>query len=619
MRHPAFLVFASFSVALVTIGCGGDGPPGGTGGSGGSGATGGSGVALMLQVPTVPEVQEDCAGAFDTSAPPVGEPATFTIDGDRAIVRGTLGPTTPERLQAVLDDNPGLRTLVLANVPGTVDAVQSDEAARMGRRATLATCVPSDGYIASGAVDLFLAGAIRQVNPSYGGIGVHGWITEQCLPTGMCPLAAGEEGCVVGSTLAMDDPQHDPFLDYYEDIAIDESLYWWIFDRGPNFCDPHFMTPGDVEAQKFETTNACTDAATGSICNIPPGAFTGSCRGCFLDEPTLSCDCQGPSGSLQATSIDVTTCAGGTIDNCGGVLMCGECEGGGPSLFNIEWDADVDLTLLVTDPENRTIQPGGSNQTPNCTASEDMTGGAGSVESVDCESPIEGVYQVQVQQNPAADSQDFTFVSPRPAAGPVSAPYAVAGTEDIYALVSDTLELELSWTLHHNLELILVDPDGMRAVTPHGTGFDPLPGCTTSADNTGSDVFESVHVETISCTGLAPGNYQVEVENPGGGSVLNVSYTVAIGDGNGSEVEISTTVRANTRREHELVVLGLAGVVDDVECTMDAQCQQPADPCREAVCDGSNTCVQQDAGPGTFCSLDGGGTGACQAGRCLPL
>jgi hypothetical protein len=575
MHRFTFLVFSCLSAALATAGCGGDGSPNTSGGSGGAGGTG---PALMIQVPTVPEVEEDCEGAFDTSAPPPGEPATFTLDGDRAIVRGTLGPTTPERLQAALDANPDLRTLVLANVPGTVDALQSDEAARMGRRANLATCVPADGYIASGAVDLFLAGAIRRVHPSYGGIGVHGWITEACLPTGMCPVAADEEGCVIGSTLAMDDPQHDPFLDYYADIAIDESLYWWIFDRAPSFCDPHFMTPGDVETQQFETINACTDAPSGSICNIPPGDFTDSCRDCFLDEPTLSCDCEGPSGSSQATSIDISTCAGNTIDNCGGVLSCGDCEGGGPSLFNIEWDAAVDLDLLVTDPENRTIQSGGPNQTPNCSASEDVTGGAGSVESIDCQSPAEGVYHVQVQQSPATDSQSFTFVSPKPATGQVSAPYSVVETKDIYALVSNTLELELAWNIHHNLELILVDEDTMRAIAPRGTSFDPLPGCTASADNTGADIFEGTHVETISCSGLAPGNYQVEVQNPGGGSVIEPGYTVAIGDGNGSEVEIQDMVYATTRDEHELFVLGLAGVVDGVECTMDgavpAACQR---------------------------------------------
>ncbi len=538
----------------MSLGCGDDGPP-----MPGTGGMGGTDAALQVLVPTLPEVEEHCAGMFDTSAPPVGEPATFTVDGDRAIVRGTLGPTTPELLQAALDENPDLRTLVLTNVPGTVDAVESDEAARMARSANLATCVPETGYIASGAVDLFWAGAIRKVHPNNQGVVVHGWITEQCLPTGECPASLGEEGCVVGADLPMDDPLHDPFLDFYEDVGVDEAWYWWIFEQAPIFCNPLFMTAEQVSTWGLETSNACTNAPSSAICNMPPGEYTETCRSCFFDEPTLSCECEGGSG---ASSIDVTTCAGEPIDNCGGELACGDCDQVAFDLFRIEWDAAVDLDMRVIDPEGRTIRPGGVNDTPNCSASADSTGGAGSEESVGCETPIEGIYQVEVLQSPPGSSQEFTFVSAEPSAGPVSAPFAVTSQKDIYVAVSDDLELELTWTIHHNLELILVDEDTMRAVTPHGTLFDPIPGCTVSADNTGSDVFESPHRETISCTGLAPGNYQVEVQHPGGGPVFEINYTVRIGDGHGSNVDVMDVVVANTRDEHELMALGLDGVVD---------------------------------------------------------
>jgi hypothetical protein len=614
MRLGRCTLTASFLLLLVS-GCGDDGSTSGAGATGGGDGTGGSGVALQILVPTVPEVDEHCAGAFDTSAPPVGDPATFTVDGDRAIVRGTLGPTTPERLQAALDANPNLRTLVLANVPGTVDSVESNEAARMARKANLATCVPDTGYIASGAVDLFWAGAIRKVDRNYRGVVVHGWITEQCLPSGECPASLGEEGCVVGADLSMDDPQHDPSLDYYADVGVDESWYWWIFEQAPVFCDPLFMTPADLGTWRLETNNACTEPRAGAICNVPPGRFTETCRSCFFDEPTLSCECEGGAGT---SSIDITTCSGGPIDNCGGELACGECDQAPLDLFGIEWDASVDLQLLVTDPLGRTIQPGGVNETANCSASRDATGGPGSAESIGCENPIEGVYRVEVRQSPAGSAEEFTFTSSKPAAGPVSAPYSVADRKDVYALVSDTLELELTWEIHHNLELILVDEDTRRAVAPRGTAFDPLPNCTTSADNTGSDVFESPHRETISCTGLDPGNYQVEVQNPGGGPVFEVGYTATIGDGGGSSVGIMDAAVANTRDEHELIVLGLTGVIDGAECTIDDPCDQPTDPCRVAICDASNACIERDSDPGTPCNLGGGALGFCQDGTCLP-
>ena len=153
MRLYRFLVPFYLMVTLALAGCG-DGGSLGVGGMGGSGGAGGAEL-VPLRIPTVVEVQEDCAGVFDTSRPETGEPATFEPDGFRAVVRGTLGATTTERLQALLDEHPEVRTLVLANVPGTNKAEVSLEAARLVRSARLATCVPEDGTITSGAVDLF--------------------------------------------------------------------------------------------------------------------------------------------------------------------------------------------------------------------------------------------------------------------------------------------------------------------------------------------------------------------------------------------------------------------------------------------------------------------------------
>jgi len=68
-----------------------------------------------------------------------------------------------------------------------------------------------------------------------------------------------------------------------------------------------------------------------------------------------------------------------------------------------------------------------------------------------------------------------------------------------------------------------------------------------------------------------------------------------------------------------LITLGLAGVVEGIECTMDTQCVQPTAACREAVCDGAtNACVQTTAADQSPCSTDGGAVGRCQQGQCIP-
>jgi len=567
----------------------------------------------MVQVSTVLELEEDCAGTFDTSPPAVGDPATFTVDGDRIIVRGTLGPTTPARLQAALDDNPDARTLVMTNVPGTVDSVESDIAARTIRRANLATCVPDTGFISSGAVEFFLAGSVRRVAPNNQGVVVHGWITEQCLPTGECPEVEGAEGCVRGADLSMDDPQHEPFLELYRDLGLPSDFYFWIFDRATSFCQPHFMTDADLEQFSFDTSNACIDSLPGAICNTPPGLFTESCRNCFFNEPTLQCDCQDLAGGLSTTSIDVSTCDG-LVSNCGGELSCEACDLG-TGLVSIAWDGDANLDLILTDPEGRSIRPGGPNETDNCTASADATNGPGASEAISCVSPSEGVYLARVEQNPPGETEAFTFERGAPASGPISVSAEVVAARDIVALVGDSIALELTWTVNDNLELILVDEETMRAVTPHGTGFDPLPDCAVSADNDGSDVFESPKRETISCTGLDIDNYQIEVESPGGGVAFDIPYTLQVSDGKGSAVTIEQMVRPATRRELDLVVLGSAGIVDGIECTVELDCDAPAATCRVAVCE-ANACVEEVASDGFPCRDSEGAVGACFGGDC---
>jgi len=353
--------FACIAALVALAGCGGDQPPQGDGGTGGAGGTGGTGAAppLMVRVTTLLELEEDCAGPFDTSPPPVGEPATFTVDGDRIIVRGTLGPTTSERLQAALDENPDARTLVMTNVPGTVDAAQSDQVARTIRRANLGTCVPDNGFIASGAVEFFLGGSVRQIAPSNQGVVVHGWITEQCLPTGMCPETPDAEGCIRGAELPMDDPMHEPFLDVYRDLGQPTEFYFWIFEQATSFCQPHFMTLADLEMFSFETSNACTDTTPEAICHTPPGPFTESCRECFLDEPNLSCNCNDVGGTPQPTSLAVDECEQ-DVSNCNGVLTCGgDCPGPRPP-------SSIAFSSVVNPTESAAVPSDGSVSNDSC-------------------------------------------------------------------------------------------------------------------------------------------------------------------------------------------------------------------------------------------------------------
>ncbi len=78
------------------------------------------------------------------------------------------------KLRRLAREYPGVRTLVLADIPGTFDLVDTQAATRFLRQQGWNTLVPGNGRIASGGVMLFLGGVERTVEPG-GQVGVHAW------------------------------------------------------------------------------------------------------------------------------------------------------------------------------------------------------------------------------------------------------------------------------------------------------------------------------------------------------------------------------------------------------------------------------------------------------------
>jgi len=98
----------------------------------------------------------------------------FDVKGEQAYVYGTTDSASAGDIDALIRENPRVNTLVLKYMPGTVDADQNLRLARSVRRNRLKTHLDRDSRIASGAVDLFLAG--RERTMACGArIGVHSW------------------------------------------------------------------------------------------------------------------------------------------------------------------------------------------------------------------------------------------------------------------------------------------------------------------------------------------------------------------------------------------------------------------------------------------------------------
>ena len=98
----------------------------------------------------------------------------FRTNGDVAYVYGTTDEFALGKMRTFLSNHPEVDTLVLRQMSGTIDAVTNEKVARLIRKNRLNTHLEKRSRIASGAVDLFLAGVNRTMECG-AMIGVHSW------------------------------------------------------------------------------------------------------------------------------------------------------------------------------------------------------------------------------------------------------------------------------------------------------------------------------------------------------------------------------------------------------------------------------------------------------------
>ena len=154
----------------------------------------------------------------------------------------TYGGTDKDSFNDVwmqLDANPQLRTIVLKHVLGTTHLGENTRIAQMIRVRGINTHLECTSFIASGGVDLFLAGQDRTMECG-ARIGVHGWKSEN----GNTPRKLGfdpieEQMEVFHSTLDV----NPEFYQFARDAATRSSLY--------------FLSCSDLERFDILTVGVC--------------------------------------------------------------------------------------------------------------------------------------------------------------------------------------------------------------------------------------------------------------------------------------------------------------------------------------------------------------------------
>lgn len=126
------------------------------------------------------------------------------IDAQTASLVDVTDSSSPAQFAALLNAHPGITELRLLECPGTEDDLANLQLGRMIRAHNIATHVPSDGSVRSGAVELFLAGARRIADPG-AEFAVHSWEDED----GRQP-----------SDYAASAPENRRYLDYYRQMGM---------------------------------------------------------------------------------------------------------------------------------------------------------------------------------------------------------------------------------------------------------------------------------------------------------------------------------------------------------------------------------------------------------------
>lgn len=210
------------------------------------------------------------------------DPVTFTVDGTDAHMRGVLDRRALPALNTLAEEHPEVVRIVMDYVPGSADDESSQHAHRRVRELGLATHVPAGGFIASGGVDFFVAGAHRTIEEG-AIVGVHSW----------------SDGSREGADLPRDHRGHRLFLELYEDLGIDEAFYWFTLDAAPA-AGLHAMTVDELNRfSLLDAAPSTPDEPNGcvALCEDAQRAATGECL--FQQASFSLLDCRQACGELR--------------------------------------------------------------------------------------------------------------------------------------------------------------------------------------------------------------------------------------------------------------------------------------------------------------------------------
>lgn len=195
------------------------------------------------------QVSESCNCDVDTAgyaaflptlSPDENATFQFHVSGNFAVAYGVIGSSTPAVVQDLINNHPAVTTIIMYACPGSEDDNANLQASTLLHNANYKMYLPVDGWVASGATDMFLAGTTRVIDATYDPVGVHAWSDGQNDAT-VYP---------VGHAF------HQPYIDYYVNVGFttqeaEDFYYFTIYAAPANGI--HWMTNAEMNQYKIRT------------------------------------------------------------------------------------------------------------------------------------------------------------------------------------------------------------------------------------------------------------------------------------------------------------------------------------------------------------------------------
>lgn len=166
------------------------------------------------------------------------------IDQTTAALVGITQGSAPAHFSAMLADFPAIQTLEFVEAPGTYDDRANLRLGRMIRNSGISTRVQDGGSIRSGAVELFLAGATREIHEG-SEFAVHGWLDD---------WGRGAEDYPAGA------PEHRRYLDYYVEMGMEEAQAraFYAMTNSVPFEEAMWLTGSEMRNWMHDASNEGT-------------------------------------------------------------------------------------------------------------------------------------------------------------------------------------------------------------------------------------------------------------------------------------------------------------------------------------------------------------------------